>query len=245
MINRIILAIQFLTILPLPANMAKKEEYHKVMAYFPLAGLLVGALSLAAFWLSNQVMTTGIALLMALITQFIVTGGLHLDGLADTADGYLSGRSSEKKLEIMRDSRLGTHGVVILLFMILLKLATLWGLPVEYRWLVILMAPVVGRFSLVIGAWKASSPRRSGLGNLFIGVVSIKEVMIALLVVLACLLVRPVAYIPFLLTVLAGVFAKNLIHRQLGGITGDVLGALNELSETLFMLFMLMIVEGS
>lgn len=243
MINKIMLAIQFLTIIPAPAAMVEKEEYHSVMGWFPMAGLLVGVFGAMVYWLGQQVLPPEIALIMVLLTQFILTGGLHLDGLADTFDGCMSGRDLQRKLEIMKDSRLGTHGAVILLFVMILKFTSLLLMPNTTRTLVIILAPVIGRFSLVLGAWRSTYAREKGLGNLFIGVIDTKDMVTALMILLLCLRIYPTSYIS-LVVVIPGIYlSKKIIASILGGMTGDTLGAINEISESLFMIAILMLVN--
>lgn len=241
MINKIMLAIQFLTIIPAPAVMVSKEEYHKVMGWFPMAGLLVGTFSAMIYWVGLQVLPLEIVVILVLITQFMVTGGLHLDGLADTFDGCMSGRNLQRKLDIMKDSRLGTHGAVMLMFVLLLKFTSLLLIPDTVRTLMIILAPVVGRFALVLGAWKATYAREKGLGNLFIGVIDTKDMMTAFLLLLFCLLIYPKAYISLAIVIPGIVLCKKIINGILGGMTGDTLGALNEMSESLFMILLLIL----
>ncbi len=243
MINRIMLAIQFLTIIPAPAAMVSKEAYHRVMGWFPIVGLLVGTFSAMVYWVSVQVLPLEIAVILVLITQFIITGGLHHDGLADTFDGCMSGRNLQRKLEIMKDSRLGTHGAVILLFIIILKFTALLLMPDTSRILIIILTPAVGRFALVMGAWRSTYARHEGLGNLFIGVISTKDMMTALILLLMCLIIYPGAYLSLVIVVPGIILCKKVTTKILTGMTGDTLGALNEISETLFMIAMLMLIN--
>ncbi len=243
MINRIMLAIQFLTIIPAPAIMISKEDYHRVMGWFPVAGLLVGTISAMVYWVSIQVLPLKISVILVLMTQFFITGGLHHDGLADTFDGCMSGRDLQRKLDIMKDSRLGTHGAVILFFILLLKFTTLLLTPDTTRTLIIILTPVIGRFALVFGAWKSSYARDEGLGNLFIGVINTKDIVTALVLSLICMLIYPSAYISLVIVIPGIILTKKVMSKTLNGMTGDTLGALNEISETLFMLVMIMLVN--
>lgn len=243
MVNKIMLAVQFLTIIPAPATMVRKEEYHKIMGWFPVVGLLVGLLSATVYWVSSMILPSAISLILVLIAQFMLTGGLHHDGLADTFDGCMSGRDLKRKLDIMKDSRLGTHGAVILLFIITLKLASLMLLPDDTRVGVIMLTPVIGRFALVLGAWRSIYARQEGLGNLFIGVVKTKEIVTAFLLLLLCFLLYPAAYLSVPIVFAGVILFKIMIEKTLKGMTGDTLGAINELTESLFMVVMLLLIN--
>ncbi len=244
MINRLMLAIQFLTIIPVPAIMVKEEEFHKTMGWFPLAGLLVGSVTAAAYWLSAFVLPTGMAILIALLAQFLVTGGLHLDGLADTFDGCMSGRSRDRKLDIMKDSRLGTHGSVILMFLLLCKTTAYFCAAAPDRVVFMLLAPAVGKFALVLGAWGATYARKEGVGHLFIGAITYREAGFSLLLVIGFMAVYPATFLSLPIVWLTVFSFRKSMDSILGGMTGDTLGALNEISEMVFLCVLLAIVQG-
>ncbi|SMP39094.1 adenosylcobinamide-GDP ribazoletransferase [Anoxynatronum buryatiense] len=242
MFNRFLHALQFLTVLPVPTQSVSDDTYHQTMGWYPAAGIVIGLMTAGVYWLMVQKLPVQMSVLTALFFQFFMTGGLHLDGLADTFDGCMSGRDRIRKLEIMKDSRLGTHGALILLFVLLFKLTAYTALPDHLRIVCLILAPVTGRLALVLGAWKGVYARENGLGNLFIGKITLSEVFVALGVCMGALavtrqIVMGFALLAILVTVVLG---RYIITRLLGGMTGDTLGALSEMSEVVFLMVVLL-----
>ncbi|MEN1759808.1 adenosylcobinamide-GDP ribazoletransferase [Anoxynatronum sibiricum] len=242
MFNRFLHALQFLTILPVPTQSVSDDTYHQTMGWYSAAGIVIGLMTAGIYWLIVQQLPVQMGVLTALFFQFFLTGGLHLDGLADTFDGCMSGRDRNRKLEIMKDSRLGTHGALILLFVLLFKLTAYTALPGHLRVTCLVLAPVMGRLALVLGAWKSVYARENGLGNLFIGKITLFEVILALGVCMGALVAtRQIAMGGALLAILMTVaLGRHIITRLLGGMTGDTLGALSEISEVVFLMIVLL-----
>ena len=163
------LAVQFLTRLPIDLS-GPINESHLVgsMGWYPLVGGLLGALVTAC--------ATGLALrlpapvtaVMAVAFLSVMTGNLHLDGLMDTADGFYGGRTRERRLEIMRDSRVGVHGVTAGVVALLMQWSLLWTL-LEEGWLPLALPLALssGRWSLVLTAKTQPPARKDGLGGLY------------------------------------------------------------------------------
>jgi adenosylcobinamide-GDP ribazoletransferase len=232
-------ALAFLTILPVgyPTGRQPGGAY----GWFPLVGLVIG-LALAAVaslpWSTPAIRSFG-----TLLVWVVLTGGLHLDGFGDSCDGLLATTTPARRLEILKDPRAGSWAVVGLILLLLGK----WVLLAEVRPLALLAPPVVARWAMVWTAYGFPYARATGLGSYFrAGLGRAQLVMatwVALLVVgggawwlggqMLVLLVLP------LLTV--GLLGRWAAQRLGGGLTGDVYGAICELSE-LFGLGMLMMV---
>lgn len=234
------LAISFLTIIPAYGNrIADDREMANSLTFYPLVGLLVGAfLALLAYlfhWLALGI--SGDALLI--VAWIIITGGLHLDGLMDTADGLFSGKDRDRKLEIMRDSRVGAMGVMALAALLILKLSFLNGIPYPEKIWVLVLAPALGRCMLLYACclypYARSGP---GLGKTFAEQASKLHIIIATIILLAaCLYLHGIYGLVFVLIaafIVLGVMAW--IGRILGGLTGDTYGAVCELAETVFIM---------
>ncbi|MEB7501367.1 adenosylcobinamide-GDP ribazoletransferase [Leclercia pneumoniae] len=245
-LNLLWATLRLMTRFPVSEKWADGVEFRQLgrgVPYFPLVGLFVGVVAALAALLVSQT-GGGIYLGAAVwaLAMALLTGGFHLDGLADTCDGIFSARSRERMLAIMKDSRLGTFGGLALIFCILLKVMAVTGLssrPPAELFALLVCAPVVSRAGLVLGMYGQRYAREGeGLGTLYIGGILFHEAAITLLIG---------ALIVVALTGLHGVAAMvvtwglmaclvRYLRTRLGGQTGDTLGALAETGETLFLL---------
>jgi len=228
-------AVRFLTIVPVPARWAGgPRELARSVAFFPFVGLLIGIAAGALAVGLQQVLPAlpaGVLLILALVAA---SGALHLDGLSDTADGFLSSRPRELVLEIMRDSRVGAMGVAAIVFVLALKLSAFASLPTGAWWRTALLVPVVGRCAL---AWTMLllpyARPEGGLGSAFYGGGRAMAPLVAL--VTACAVGWWALGMAGLAAVAGGVILTLLLavwsRRRIGGATGDTLGATCELVE--------------
>ena len=232
------LAVSFLTIFPVYGNrVAGEKEMARSLYFYPAAGgLLGGFLALASFagW-KLSLGSAGDAFVV--VFWIILSGGLHLDGLMDTADGLFSGRERERKLEIMKDSRVGAMGVLALVSVVLLKLSFLGLLPYPQKYGLLILAAALGRTMMLFPiAYFPYARQTPGLGKAFGNHAS--RIMFPLsLVILAgisylVLGSAPVIYLG--ITALISIIVARVISRILNGHTGDTYGALCEISETIF-----------
>lgn len=229
-----LIAMQFLTIIPLPFDTrCQKEDLGRATACFPLVGLTIGGLLvglnyLIAPWLPRPLTT---ALLITLMT--VVTGALHLDGLADVCDGLAARGDRDRFLAVMKDSHVGAVGAVGLVLGLLLKWQALLAVPVEITWQALLLFPVLGRCAQVVALGGARHARQDGLGAAIIQGMGARHVLVALgITVTACLALLPLTG----MLALAAVFGVTLIikgyfQQRLGGLTGDIVGCISELAE--------------
>ncbi|MCK8825515.1 adenosylcobinamide-GDP ribazoletransferase [Fuchsiella alkaliacetigena] len=243
--NKLIIALQFLTRIPIkveldysPANIGRS------MVFYPVIGMLLGLLLalLNSFFLLFWSDVAAKALV--LISLIILTGGLHLDGYMDTIDGLFSGRPKDRMLEIMRDSRVGAHGVTALTSLLLLKLVFLVELSGSIQLEALLLMTTFSRWAMVYAAaYYPYARQESGLGKAHADFVGHKEVVIASLgtVILAALLLGLNGLIAFILSGLATMLIIKLIIKKIQGLTGDCYGAINELIE-LFTLVILTLI---
>jgi len=219
-------AVMFLTRLPAGPLPDKVPTIAQAAWAFPLAGLLVGAISGAVFVAMASVLPGLPAALLALATSAIVTGALHEDGLADLADGFGGGQDKAAKLDIMRDSRIGSYGVVALILTLAL---TGSAIAEAGSFLLFLVIGTASRTAMVIALALMPPARDNGLGQ----AAALKRgatVPLALLIAVttaalagSLLLLIPIALITFAIA--------RLAMRQIGGQTGDVMGAIQKLGE--------------
>ncbi|MGD8399743.1 MAG: adenosylcobinamide-GDP ribazoletransferase [Bacillota bacterium] len=231
----LLLMLQFFTRIPLPhAPPADPADFPHGVKYFPVVGLVVGVFNFLCYLLFSLGGSKILAALGVVLANLLITGALHLDGLADTCDGLFSARAREKMLEIMRDSRIGTNGAIAVFFDLGLKLALLWQIDGPDLMRGILIAPVVSRTMLVILLLTCPPARAgSGLGNLFIGKTdwpsNLGAFAFCLAITAAVCGCRGMIMIGFNLGAVA--LYRRLVLRKIGGMTGDTLGAMNEVGE--------------
>ena len=232
-----VLAIRYLTILPVPGGGDARHGLGHAAAWFPVVGLALGLLLVGVDWASARVFPPLLSAVLTVAMWKTLSGGLHLDGLADCLDG-LAGRDREHRLAIMRDSRIGTFGAIGLVLVVVLAVAAVAAVPPAERWRVLLASPAIGRAMPVVLARLFGPARREGQGAAFIGGVGATGALLALLVAVAAALVAlgPAGVGALVLALAVAVGTGALLARRLGGLTGDVLGAAVELAELVVLL---------
>ena len=235
-----LLALQFLTRIPIHIRgTVTEQKIARSMAYYPLVGLIVGAAAALLHLVLSNIAAGAIADLASVALLVVITGNMHLDGLMDTADGLGSGKPRERMLEIMRDSRVGAHGVVAGVLILLAKVVLLGQIPHDHKFTVILLFPVVARWSMVYAATIYRYGRTQGLGA-FTAYLGKRELLIASAIVLAIIfyLLR-LEGLYLAAAALAGTaLLAAYLMRRVGGMTGDLFGAINEGVEVLVLFVM-------
>ncbi len=226
-------AVRFLTVIPWPgAPSSDSAAVARAVWAFPCVGLLAGGCSAAAGLASGWLFGPPLHVIAAVAASSVVTGGLHLDGLADSADALFSWRSRERKLAILHDSRIGTMGVLALFLVLAGKLAALHVLGPDW-WTAALLAPVWGRWAAVYGMLAFPPARPDGLGARLRAHLRVGHLVVPTVLALAFgawLLPPGGALVGLLVLVLTHVAARAMT-RSLGGLTGDTYGALSEIAE--------------
>lgn len=237
MIRSLGLALTFLTIFPYPRRLeCTPAELARAMLWFPLVGLFLGLLLWGAYLGLGLIFPNLVASAVLLVLLVVATGGLHLDGLADTLDGLGGGNTPEARLRIMKDSSLGTFGVVGLVLVLLLKFSLFLALGGKGDLRALTLFPVVSRWSMVGLAYLSPYARpEGGLGEAMTSLVSGRDFWLSSLatILLALLAYRLRGLVILGLIALSTWLISLYCQRRLGGITGDVLGAVNEWHEVL------------
>jgi adenosylcobinamide-GDP ribazoletransferase len=223
-------ALSFLTILP---GQLPGEHPGRIFAYFPLVGILIGTpLALLRMFLP---LSTELSAFLTLAVWVTLTGGLHLDGLADSLDGLLSTTTPERRLEIMKDPRTGAWAVIGLILILLGKWSALTqALPPH----ALILPPLVGRLAAVLTAAIFPYARQTGLGGYFKDGLGWKQIAAATLTTIA---VTAFIGLPQFITLAVGIasalaFAYWSAARLGGGLTGDIYGAVCEITELVCLL---------
>lgn len=231
-----LIALQFLTRIPVTIR-KHVESVHiaRAMAWFPLIGLLLGMSAAGIHILLSSFLAPVVCDLTVIGFLVMVTGNMHGDGLMDTADGIYSGKPRERVLEIMRDSCVGSHGVMAGVLVLLAKFVLLGQMPVQIKEFALILTPAMGRWAQVYGASVYPYARAGeGTGG-FTDQVGWREMFWATATVLAAavILFRWRGGILAAAVLIGTAAIGRYIAAKIGGMTGDTLGALNELAEVL------------
>jgi adenosylcobinamide-GDP ribazoletransferase len=231
MLKSFVLMLGFFTRIPVPQIEYTEERYVKGIPLLPFVGAVSGGLLLCVFQLSRWLPMPVVSLFLFLV-YLLITGGLHLDGLGDSCDALFSGRDPERMLEIMKDSRSGSFGVLGLIFASAAYLVLLNYAP----WQAVLLFPVVGKVTPALASSWSPYIRAQGMAELFCqnatkGVLAFDALL--------CIAAGFLLGIPFGIAAIIALFAcVALVLRVkhiLGGITGDILGLACEVTQLVFL----------
>lgn len=241
--NPLILAIQFLT--PLPAGKVREvshEEVAKTVLFFPFVGILQGLILFGAAHFIYKFFSFDAASGLVLLLWILVTGALHLDGLADTIDGLIGGRDKKEALQIMRKGNTGPFGMTALFMVLLLKYLSINSLSLTEGPEILFVVPLIGKTSIVYLNYLIPYAREGGgLGKAFVEGTDGPKLLFNILITLyfLSLLIGYRGLFAFLAVILFISAAKVYLKRKIGGVTGDTMGAASELSEVVFLVGML------
>ena len=232
-----LISLQFMTVFRFRNDLDETSEDMAVsVGYYPLVGLVLGICLFLVYQVLALMFPSQILGLLLTLALAVMTQGLHLDGLSDTADGLLSHRDQARKLEIMKDSRIGAFGVLALIFIIGLKTLLLAALCEKGVWAALVLFPVWGRLAASLTACLSEYARpQGGLGKPFVDLTGERELYLAggSALILSLVLMGVWGLFTALITALAALLGVRVWKKQLGGVTGDILGATIELGETL------------
>jgi adenosylcobinamide-GDP ribazoletransferase len=210
------------------------EEMRDSTYFFPLVGLGLGVALAATGTVLGWIFAWPVVAALLVVELVVLTGALHLDGLADMCDGFYAGRDREDTLRIMKDPHIGTMGVVGLVCVLGLKAVALMNVPASRGLWVVAAAPVIGRSAVLLACAMGRYAREEGTGKTYIGQLGRDHVWMALaMAVLGCTMIRQVvpAALAFVLAGIWVVLFVSYCNRRIGGLTGDTVGALNETTE--------------
>lgn len=240
MIKPFFAAWRFLTVIPLPASLGLTErDLGRSAPFFPLVGLFVGLAAAGLDYGLCRILPVSAASALVVVFLLSVSGALHMDGLADTADGFFSSRSRERMLEIMRDSRIGPMGVIALVCVLILKVSLLASIAEPYRMPVIFLTPLAGRSVLLLQMSLLTYARPAGgLASVFQNHFSRRKLIIAAVfpAVLGWLAGGWPGLFGYLACLSFGLLFAAYAKSKIGGYTGDTLGAACELAELVLLL---------
>lgn len=235
MIKRFLAAVQFLTVCPVPVIIKIDErDIGRSVPYFPAVGIAIGTAAAGLDYALGYILPLPVTSTLVVIFLLAISGALHMDGLADTADGFFSSRPRQQILEIMRDSRTGPMGVMAIVCVLILKVTLLTAIPQGSRWWVLLLTPFAGRCALLINMAVIPYARKEGgLAALFYEHRSRFNLVWALmaLATFGWLTGGWAGLTAAMSSFVFGLLFAVYVYYKIGGSTGDTLGAACELTE--------------
>lgn len=239
MIKPFLVAVQFLTRLPVPWTQRPTEkDLGYSLLFYPLTGLIIGSILIGLGWLLNSSPPL-IAAALLITAWILLTGGLHLDGLADSSDAWIGGMDDRAKtLSIMKDPNCGPAGVTAIVLIILLKLAALYTLIITHEWITLLLAIILARTLLPLLFLTTPYVRSDGLGSALAAHQPRHWSLFSIVITFALIfLLTDNRYWGSVLTaIITFLFLRSLMLHRIGGTTGDTAGALVEITETTVLL---------
>ena len=231
-------AFQFLTGIPLPwRHEASPEALGRSTGYFPVVGLIIGLMLIGLNWLFRLFLPPPLVNALLIAALALITGALHLDGLADTCDGLAGEKPAEERWQVMRDSRAGAYGIVGIILLLLVKYVSLNSLATTLILPTLILMPVIGRWAIVYAIFVHPYAHPSGTGTVF------KQGTRWPQFTLATVITFVIAAAMFALFQFTGLAAMVLIwlltlaaaayyNSKFSGLTGDTYGAIGEIAET-------------
>ena len=246
-VRLILVAIQFLTRIPVPSfNHYDPQWLHQSSRYFPAVGLLIGVLCAGVFWLGSILFTPLVASVISTAFGIKLTGAFHEDGLADSCDGLGGGLTRERTLEIMKDSRLGTYGVLGLVSALLLKISLLAAMPLSVAIVALIIGHTASRLlcisllTLLPYGGEMEHAKAKPMAQQLTPLQALYSSSWLILAIVLVTIIFPntmqqIGFIKWLLALVLALIAtdymRRLLRRRLQGYTGDGLGTTQQLSE--------------
>lgn len=229
-------ALKFLTVLPIPLSWCGDEQsFNKSPDWYPLAGLSIGLLMAVCDIFLRWLLPLPVASVFLLLALIAISGALHMDGLADTADAFFSSRGRERMLEIMKDSSAGPMGVTAIVVVLILKATLIISLPLQWRTQAIVLMPLAGRCVMpMISSCLPYARTTEGTGAFIQNGSGARRFLLSFggMTLLSLLLLGGMTGLFVVLTFLLSAWLMGRYsRRKIGGYTGDTLGATCELIE--------------
>jgi len=232
--------ISFFTRIPVGRKIEFNEEnFVKALNLYTLTGAVIGFLLCLVYIVFNNIYISFIRGLVITIMYIVITGGIHLDGAADTSDGIFSGRTGDRIFEIMSDSHIGAFGVITLILIILSQFILFSYCDIT----AVFMMPVAGRACTIAACWnKKYAKKTKGMGTAFVENIDNRVLVVNLLILFVLSMFsyyRTAIFAACFATVCISYFISALIEDKIGGMTGDTCGFITEISQIIFLILIL------
>lgn len=241
--NSFLIALQFITIIPVKKQLKYSEKnIANSMLYYPFVGTIIGLVLALINIIGTQFLPELVKNSLLLIFFVLLSGGIHLDGLADSFDGLFGGKNKKEILSIMKDSSIGVYGVLAVVLLLLFKFTLLSELPIARRNFILIIVPTISRWAMVMAVYLFPYARKEGFGKAYKLYLKKKNVLGATLWVLLLTLIlffwkgALILGVSFIIIWLIG----NFVTKKINGLTGDNYGAINEIMEVVILLLMIL-----
>ena len=244
--NNLLLYFQFFTRIPINKELeCSDKNFIAGTPFFPIIGLVIGVIQYCAYYVMSFSFNSQIVAIILVLISILVTGALHLDGFGDCADGFFAFKGGKDKIiEIMKDSRIGAFGCIAIVFNILLKIALIDNVIIQKIPELIVLSPIIGRFSIVFLSYIGKNAKPHGTGNLFIGKIKFKNFVATFITTLVvCYFIIGISVLILIgSAIVISLLFNKLCENKIGGLSGDTLGANNEIVEMVtFMVYVIYI----
>ena len=238
-----LLMLQVLTRIPINKSLpCENTDFKRGANFFAIVGLVIGVIQFVVYSFLIKFFSLDIAVIFIIIIDILITGGFHIDGLGDTCDGFFATKGKDKIIEIMKDSRIGTFACIGIINLLIkfIGYTTVLNNTTSY---IIILLPMISRVSIVLISYIGKAAKKTGSGNLFINTVTFNEVIINyLLFILIAIFVLDLKrlFMILIISIITTILFNKYCNSKINGITGDSLGANNEL----VMLILLIALSG-
>lgn len=231
-------ALLFLTRIPLSQIKLDEKKIASSIPFFPLAGTVVGGILCLIYFLGEKILPQQVLSVAIVAVWIMVTGGMHMDGFADTLDGLFCGQDRDKKLTVMKDSRIGAYGTMGTVVLLLFKASLINSLSRHFVMPALLLAPTLSRWVMSYAIINFPYVREKGLGKAFSLHKSFSQFLLSSLMtfIISFLISKAWGLIIAMIALTIGFVLIKYIISQLDGLTGDTYGAINEVCEAAVLL---------
>jgi len=235
MIKRFLLAVQLLTKIPIVWHLdVNEEDFGRSMVYYPLVGSIIGGILILLNLGSSKLFSSLTSNILVVVVWIYLTGGLHLDGFADMADGIAGGRDKDSILRIMRDSSIGAKGAVAVFCLLAIKIGFLDEISTSFRNQSLLFCPMLGRWAMVlISVVNRYARSEGGMGKIFVENVRKIDLVVATAIIAVPLFFSQnvTMIFPLIAALMTVAIVTYISRKKIDGITGDIIGATSEITE--------------
>lgn len=239
-----LLLIQFFTRIPINKSLpCSKDDFRKAMWFLPILGGIIGAIQGLVFYVANMILPISISILLAMLTEYIITGGLHIDGLADTSDALFSGKKKEESYNIMKDSSIGAFGTAALIVNFFFQYE---GLQIIATPQIFIVLGVVAKTAMLLLAYEGKS-YGEGIGEVFTNNIKFSTVMFAVLIMMFSLadasgIILGTGLILTLTLLILTFTYQKISYSIIGELNGDQYGFIHEVSKIAAILVLIMFI---